>query len=32
VKGEVRQDWLRSNAIGADFTATSVLAGLRWQH
>ena len=31
VKGEVRQDWLRSNVTGADYTATSFIAGLRWQ-
>jgi hypothetical protein len=31
VKGEVRQDWLRSNVTGADYSATSFIAGLRWQ-
>jgi hypothetical protein len=31
VKGEFRQEWLRSNAPGNDYTASIVLVGLRWQ-
>ena len=31
VKGEVRQDWLRSNISGNDYSATTFLLGLRWQ-
>jgi hypothetical protein len=32
VKGEFRQDWLRSNVQGVDYTASTVLLGVRWQH
>jgi hypothetical protein len=31
VKGELREDWLRSNISGNDYNATTVLLGLRWQ-
>jgi hypothetical protein len=31
VKGEVRQDWLKSNVSGADYTASIASVGLRWQ-
>jgi hypothetical protein len=31
LKGEVRQDWLRSNVTGVDYNATSYLLGLRLQ-
>jgi hypothetical protein len=31
VKGELRQDWLRSNIPGVDYTATVALAGMRFQ-
>lgn len=31
VKGEVREEWLRSNVLGADYNATIALLGLRWQ-
>lgn len=31
LKGEFRQDWLRSNVTGADYTASAVLFGLRLQ-
>lgn len=31
VKGEFRQDWLRSNVAGVDYTASVFLLGLRWQ-
>lgn len=31
VKGEVRQDWLRSNLSGNDYNATTMLLTLRWQ-
>lgn len=31
LKGEVRQDWLRSNVIGVNYTATTFLLGLRLQ-
>jgi hypothetical protein len=31
IKGEVRQDWLRSNVVGADYTATTFLVGMRLQ-
>jgi hypothetical protein len=31
IKGEVRQDWLRSNVIGADYSATTFLLGMRLQ-
>jgi hypothetical protein len=31
LKGEFRQDWLRSNVDGADYTASTVLVGLRLQ-
>jgi len=32
LKGEFRQDWLRSNVEGVDYTASTVLLGVRWQH
>jgi hypothetical protein len=32
VKGEFRQQWLRSNVTGVDYTASIFLVGLRWQH
>ena len=31
IKGEFRQDWLRSNVGGVDYTASIFLLGLRWQ-
>jgi hypothetical protein len=31
VKGEFRQDWLRSNVSGNDYTASTFLVGLRFQ-
>jgi len=31
IKGEFRQDWLRSNVAGVDYTASTVLLGLRFQ-
>jgi hypothetical protein len=31
LKGEVRQEWLRSSEIGHDYDATIGLVGLRWQ-
>lgn len=31
LRGEVRQEWLRSNIAGADHTAKVGLVGLRWQ-
>ena len=31
IKGEVRQDWLRSNMTGNNYNATTFLLGLRWQ-
>ena len=31
LKGEVRQDWLRSNVTGADYTSSTFLLGLRFQ-
>ena len=31
LKGEVRQEWLRSNIDGNDHTAKVGLVGLRWQ-
>ena len=31
VKGEFRQDWLRSNVSGVDYTASTFLLGLRFQ-
>jgi hypothetical protein len=31
LKGEVREEWLRSNVIGADYNATVALIGLRLQ-
>jgi hypothetical protein len=31
VKGEFRQDWLRSNIAGSDYTASTFLVGLRLQ-
>jgi hypothetical protein len=31
LKGEVRQDWLRSNVTGVDYTASVFLLGLRLQ-
>jgi hypothetical protein len=31
VKGEFRQDWLKSNVSGVDYTASIFLVGLRWQ-
>jgi hypothetical protein len=31
VKGEFRQDWLRSNVAGVDYTASTFLVGLRLQ-
>jgi hypothetical protein len=32
INGEFRQDWLRSNVEGVDYTASTVLLGVRWQH
>jgi hypothetical protein len=31
IKGELRQDWLKSSVDGADYTATAMLAGMRFQ-
>ena len=31
VKGEVRRDWLDSNVANVDYTADTVLVGVRWQ-
>jgi hypothetical protein len=31
LKGELREEWLRSNTAGADYSATVGLLGLRWQ-
>jgi hypothetical protein len=31
VKGEVREEWLRSNTAGVDYAATIATLGLRWQ-
>ena len=31
VKGEVREEWLRSNVGGVDYAATIMMLGLRWQ-
>lgn len=31
IKGEFRQDWLRSNAAGVDYAASTLLVGLRLQ-
>jgi hypothetical protein len=31
LKGEFRQDWLRSNVTSADYTASTILFGLRFQ-
>jgi hypothetical protein len=31
IKGEFRQDWVRSNVSGVDYTASSLLVGLRFQ-
>lgn len=31
IKGELRQDWLRSNVTGSDYTASIFLLGLRFQ-
>ena len=31
IKGELRQDWLKSSVNGADYTATAMLAGMRFQ-
>ena len=31
LKGEVRQDWMRSTATGVDYNATSFLLGLKLQ-
>ncbi len=31
VKGEFRQEWLRSNVLGNDYTASTFLVGVRWQ-
>jgi hypothetical protein len=31
IRGELRQDWLKSTADGVDYTATAVLGGLRFQ-
>ena len=31
VKGEVREEWLRSNTAGVDYNATIATLGLRWQ-
>lgn len=31
LKGEIRQDWLRSNVTGSDYTASVFLLGLRFQ-
>jgi hypothetical protein len=32
IKGEFRQDWLRSNVSGVDYTASIFMLGLRFQH
>lgn len=31
VKGELREEWLRSNVPGVDYSATIAMLGLRWQ-
>jgi hypothetical protein len=31
IQGEFRQDWLQSNAPGADYTATIIMLGVRVQ-
>ena len=31
IKGEFRQDWLRSNVSGNDYTASIFMLGLRFQ-
>ena len=31
VKGEFRQEWLKSNLPGNDYTASIAMVGLRWQ-
>lgn len=31
MKGEIRQDWMRSTALGVDYDATAYLLGLKWQ-
>jgi len=31
VKGEIRQDWMRSTALNVDYNATAYLLGLKWQ-
>ena len=31
LRGELREVWLRSNVLGADYTATVLLVGLRLQ-
>jgi hypothetical protein len=31
IKGELRQDWLRSNVAGVDYTASTALLGIRFQ-
>jgi len=31
VKGEFRQEWLRSNVLGNDYSASTFLVGVRWQ-
>jgi hypothetical protein len=32
IKGEIRQDWLRSNVSGVDYTASIFMLGLRLQY
>jgi hypothetical protein len=32
LKGEFRQDWLSSNVSGNDYSASTVLLGVRVQH
>ena len=31
IKGELRQEWLKSNLPGNDYTASIAQVGLRWQ-
>jgi hypothetical protein len=31
LKGEIRKDWLQSNVTNADYTADTILIGMRWQ-
>ena len=31
IKGELREEWMRSNVVGVDYNATVALLGLRWQ-